>query len=374
MARPDLHIVVIGYGLVGKELVTQILSNKDCPIPSCFQQIKLLGVARSNGIQYAESVSEGFKRLEQINLENFSERGSALDLDAVLKRLLSLGQRCAIVDCTSSEKVAAHYVRWLSAGVSVVTPNKKAFSASLEYYRELSPFLGSGDGRATLMYESTVGAGLPIISTINRILQTGDRVEEIEGVFSGTLSFLFNRFSPICPDERSESFSALVAEAKALGCTEPDPRDDLNGSDVARKMTICARLCGLQVSLEDIPTESLVPLGIANAASPTDFLEKLPQFDAQLNDRNARARERGKVLRYVGSLDLQAQRVKVGLVEVSQSDPLARLVGSDNMICIRTKNFPQKLIVQGAGAGASVTAFGVYSDLLGVVERASLPC
>lgn len=254
----------------------------------------------------------------------------------------------------------------------MVTPNKKGFSDDLSLWKDI--FASAAEGKALVYHESTVGAGLPVLSTLKDLVATGDEVTRIEGVFSGTLSFLFNTFAPASGASDAQ-WSAVVAQAKELGYTEPDPRDDLNGMDVARKLTILARIAGLEVSRPDsFPIESLIPAELASLPSSADgitqFMTRLPEFDAQMANIKDTAEKQGKVVRYVGSIDVAAKAVKVGLQYFDKDSAIAGLKGSDNIISFYTKRYgANPLIVQGAGAGGEVTAMGVSADLIKVVER-----
>lgn len=280
--------------------------------------------------------------------------------------------RAILVDNTSDLDLARAYPLFLKKGVSVVTPNKKGFSDDLSLWKEI--FATAAQGKALVYHESTVGAGLPVLSTLKDLLETGDEVTRIEGVFSGTLSFLFNTFAPASGTSDAQ-WSDVVAQAKALGYTEPDPRDDLNGMDVARKLTILARLAGLEVARPDaFPIESLIPTELASLPSSaegiTQFMARLPEFDAQMAGIKDAAQKQGKVVRYVGSVDVSSSTVKVGLQYFDKDSAIAGLKGSDNIISFYTKRYgANPLIVQGAGAGGDVTAMGVSGDLLRVMER-----
>ena len=215
-----------------------------------------------------------------------------------------------------------------------------------------------------------MGAGLPVISTLKDLVATGDHVTRIEGVFSGTMSFLFNSFAP-ADDSSTGKWSKIVSEAKAAGYTEPDPRDDLNGMDVARKLTILARLVGLKVDgPSSFPVQSLIPQQLESAESAEVFMSRLPEFDDEMEAYKVKANEEGKVIRYIGSIEVGTGQVKVGLETVERGTPIAALKGSDNLICFYTKRYGSNpLVIQGAGAGGEVTAMGVTGDLIKVVER-----
>ena len=216
--------------------------------------------------------------------------------------------------------------------------------------------------------QATVGAGLPVIATLKHLVDTGDRVLRVEGVLSGTLSYIFNTLAPGVP------FSAVVAGAKAAGYTEPDPRDDLSGTDVARKVTILAREAGVPLELSDVPVQSLVPPALDSAPSADAFMAGLPQHDAAMEARLAAAAAKGAVLRYVGVVDVAARTGSVELREYPADHAFAALAGADNVIAFTTARYKdQPLIVRGPGAGAEVTAGGVFSDVLRLVAYLGAP-
>jgi aspartokinase/homoserine dehydrogenase 1 len=206
-------------------------------------------------------------------------------------------------------------------------------------------------------YEANVGAGLPIMSTLRDLIASGDEILKIEGILSGTLSYLFNSFDGGVP------FSALVRDAHRLAFTEPDPRDDLSGQDVARKLLILAREIGLRMELDDVRVDSLVPRPLRKGKFSDRFFDNLAKYDAEVADRVEGARRRGAVLRYVGVLE--SGRAQAGLKEFPRDHPVASAKGSDNVIAFTTKRYRRTpLVVQGPGAGADVTAMGVFSDIL----------
>lgn len=298
----------------------------------------------------------------------------ALAVDDLATYLSSAPGRAILVDNTSDPKLAASYPAFLRKGVSVVTPNKKGFSGELSLWKDI--FAAAAEGKAVVYHESTVGAGLPVISTLRDLVDTGDEVTRIEGVFSGTLSFLFNTFAPSSGGGGAK-WSEVVAQAKELGYTEPDPRDDLNGMDVARKLTILARIAGLDVQGPDaFPIESLIPTELASLPGTSDgitqFMARLAEFDGQMEEVKNTAEKQGKVVRYVGSVECASKKVRVGLQYFDRDSAIAGLKGSDNIISFYTKRYgANPLIVQGAGAGGDVTAMGVSADVLKAVGRLS---
>lgn len=360
-----VYIGIIGAGGVGKAFLSQLaaLSTRR-PSP----KLVLCYISTSKkSLYHADytplNISSAIDELASNSV------GAPPQLPKVVEYLSSVptGSKAVVVDNTSSQDVADAYPLFLRAGVSIVTPNKKAFSGSYSLWQDI--FNSAATSGAKVYHESSCGAGLPVISTLNDLVDTGDQVTRIEGVFSGTMSFLFNSFAPT--QGTGGKWSAEVKKAKELGYTEPDPRDDLNGLDVARKLTILARLAGLPVeSPTSFPVQSLIPAELESVSSGDEFLERLPGFDAQMEEVKTSAEKEGKVVRFVGSIDVGAGRVKVGLEKFDQSHPIAALKGSDNIISFYTKRYGSNpLIVQGAGAGADVTAMGVTSDLIKVLGQ-----
>jgi bifunctional aspartokinase / homoserine dehydrogenase 1 len=236
-----------------------------------------------------------------------------------------------------------------------VTPNKKANSADLAFYRGL--YEARRTGGSHYLYEATVGAGLPVVHTLRDLRETGDDITSIEGIFSGTLAYLFNVY-----DGRT-AFSDIVRDARQRGYTEPDPRDDLSGMDVARKLIILGREMGLDLELADVKVESLVPAGL-ESGSIEDFMTRLPRHDTAMRERFETARARGKVLRYVGRLTSDGEAT-VGLMELDARHAFANIALTDNVVRFATRRYcDNPLIVQGPGAGPEVTAGGVFADLL----------
>ena len=259
--------------------------------------------------------SESFRPLSFSSWENdlASSKQPVLQSNELVEYLATAPEKVILVDNTSSLAVADDYPEFLKRGISVVTPNKKGFSDRLELWDDIFSAAGNGSGNGGYVFhESTVGAGLPVLSSLKELVETGDQVTKIEGVFSGTMSFLFNSFMPV--GGGGGKFSAEVKKAKELGYTEPDPRDDLNGLDVARKLTILARLSGLKVqNPTSFPVQSLIPKELESCSSGDEFMEKLPQYDDQMEKLKKEAADEGKVVRFVGSIDVQKNDVKVGL-------------------------------------------------------------
>eukprot|EP00239_Pterosperma_sp_CCMP1384_P003638 CAMPEP_0197858196 /NCGR_PEP_ID=MMETSP1438-20131217/31820_1 /TAXON_ID=1461541 /ORGANISM="Pterosperma sp., Strain CCMP1384" /LENGTH=406 /DNA_ID=CAMNT_0043474277 /DNA_START=97 /DNA_END=1317 /DNA_ORIENTATION=+ len=354
-----VSVGVIGRGLIGSELLDQMTATK-ADLAAKGVDLHIAGVAEPGKLMSnpSEDWRADWEKVDKVE-------DAAGDLAKQLSSVSAAGGAGVIVDCTAAPQPAAMYADWLRAGVSVVTPNKKCGAGPLDAYKDT--IKAQREGNSFWMYETTVGAGLPILDTLQGLLASGDEVTAIEGIFSGTLSYIFNTFDGSVP------FSDVVKVAREQGFTEPDPRDDLNGLDVARKVTILARECGLDVELDDVPIESLVNAELAALGSADEYLEALPKFDDEFAARHAAAVAKGNVLRYVGAVDLTTGKVSVELRELPGDHPFAGLQGADNIVSFSTKRYAPPLatplVVRGPGAGAPVTAGGVFRDVLRVAER-----
>lgn len=356
-----------GAGGVGKCFLSQLqhLASRLSQSPSTPTYLSLIYLSTSKKALYHSD----YKSLSNWETELQSSDKTTLPLPQLADYLVKAPGKVVLVDNTSNQEVADSYPSFLKKGVSVVTPNKKAFSGSYALWQEIFAAASNGSGAGGwVFHESSVGAGLPVISTLKELVETGDEIQKIEGVFSGTMSFLFNSFQPL--NGGGGKFSAEVKKAKDLGFTEPDPRDDLNGLDVARKLTILARLAGLKVeSPTSFPVQSLIPEELEGCSSGDEFMTRLPEFDDRMDKLKAEADKEGKVVRFVGSVNVPKGDVKVGLEKFDKSHPIAALKGSDNIIAFYTKRYGDNpLIIQGAGAGGDVTAMGVTGDLFKVLR------
>lgn len=346
-----LNLGLIGPGKVGRVFLDQVRMAAPRLLHAWGLDIRLRAVADSRHMwldcddEALNGRTGGAQTWRPPALDDFSSYVAHRDGDVAV-----------LADCTASEAVADHYPSWIAAGLHVVTPNKKAASGPLDRWLAVAAAQASG---ARMHYEGTVGAGLPVVQTLRDLIDTGDELRSIEGMLSGTLAWLFNRFDGSVP------FSALVREAHALGYTEPDPRDDLSGVDVARKLVILAREAGMPLSLHDVAIHSLVPDALAHVDRDT-FMEHLEAMDAPMQALLAQARAEGGVIRHVARLDGQAT---VGVQVVAPQHAFAHGQLTDNMVRFVTRRYcDNALVVQGPGAGPEVTAAAVFTDLLRVAS------
>lgn len=343
---PGVAVAVIGTGLVGGTLLRRLEDE----LPGA-PDIRLVAVAhsRANLVDTA-GIEPGHA------LARLAEHGMAADLDAVVAALAhSDARRKVIIDATPAETVAQRHAQWLAQGIHVVSANKIAQGTTRERWNALRSAERSGSARYG--DAATVGAGLPALKTLRRLQSSGDRLRALEGVFSGSLSFLFNSY------DGSRPFSALLGEARELGYTEPDPRADLSGADVARKLLILARAAGFALDEGDVEVAGLVPDELV--ALPVDaFLARIGEVDVQIARQHAAAAAEGKVLRYLAELSADG-RAKVGLAAVSPDHPAANLSGADNLFVLFTDRYSARpLVIAGPGAGAEVTALALLADTL----------
>jgi aspartokinase/homoserine dehydrogenase 1 len=260
-----------------------------------------------------------------------------------------------IIDCTADQAIADRYAGWLERGIHIVTPNKKAFSGDQSYYAALAS--SAKRGNTHYLYETTVCAALPIIHTIRDLVDTGDRVRSLQGILSGTLAYLFNVYDGSVP------FSEILTQAKESGYTEPDPRDDLSGMDVARKLTILARELGQTIEIGDFPVQNLIAEDLRGLDVDT-FLRELSKYDDEMLALYEEAKDEGKTLRYVARLTEQGEAA-VGLEKVSVDAPFSNISSTDNIVQFVTDRYATNpLVIQGPGAGPEVTAGGVFGDIL----------
>ncbi len=346
LSAQTISVGVIGPGNVGQALLRQLRDARERLLQTANIDLRVRAIAGSKKMVLADPV---------VALDDFKgQLTQATDLDTFTAHVHAEHlPHAVIVDCSASDAIADRYPAWLERGIHVITPNKNAGAGPWKRYEAIK------SKGARFHYESTVGAGLPIITTLRDLIDTGDEVRSVEGIFSGTLAYLFNRF------DGSVGFGALVKQARELGYTEPDPRDDLSGLDVARKLVILARENGWRTGLDEIALESLVPEQLRKL-SLEEFMARLGEFDAPMQARLDAARKENQVLRYVAKLSAGG-RATVGLVALPGDHAFAHIKLTDNIVQFTTGRYDKNpLVVQGPGAGPEVTASGAFADLLRV--------
>lgn len=346
-----LNLFLVGPGLIGKTLLGQIRDQMEFLKSNLNLEIRLVGIANSKqmmveatgiDIENWESVLQ--KSGLPVNLEYFTQKVIAVNLPNSI-----------LADCTASEVFLPYYLTILQKSISLLTPNKLANSAAMEHYLHLKETVQKHNTH--FCYETNVGAGLPVIQTLKNLIHSGDQIHKIEGILSGTLSFIFNRFQSGIP------FWKIVKEAKELGYTEPDPRDDLNGTDMARKILILARETGVALELDDVEIESFLPNACLNAPSVDDFFEALKTEDDYFQKLAKLAENEGKKLKFI--CKMESGKASIKLEAIDGNHPFFNSSGTDNIIAFYTHRYQKRpLVVQGPGAGAEVTAAGLFGEII----------
>jgi aspartokinase/homoserine dehydrogenase 1 len=345
-----LGVILIGPGNIGGTFLKQIHQQHSYLNKEGFD-VRVCGIVDIDRFVLS-SKGIDLKRWKEI-FENSPHRTERKEL---LRQLGGLQlTNAVVVDCTASSDIVDLYEDFVKLNMHIITPNKRANVLPWARYKRLTELMK--ERQKYFLYETNVGAGLPIISTLQDLIASGDQIVKIEGMFSGTLSHLFNYY------DGSRPFSTMVEEALGLGYTEPDPREDLSGGDVARKLLILARQIGLKMDMKDIGIENLVPKPLQTVKFSKSFFKQYAKFDDDMKQRLEKALAKGAVLRYVGVL--KDGKASAGIQEVPKNHMLASTKGSDNIIAFTTQRYSKTpLVVQGPGAGADVTAMGVFSDLL----------
>lgn len=354
LSRKTLSIGLIGPGSVAKSLLQQLCQSLE-KLRSTYQiNLRLRGIMNSQKMLLADTA---------VDLENWQDDFCHNAIEANLMNFVSHIAadnitQAVIIDCTANKMIAKQYLNFMEQGIHVITPNKHANAEDLSYYKQLKERANFNNH---YFYEATVCAGLPVISTLQDLIKTGDEILEVEGVVSGTLSYIFNELA------KGRDFSTVVIDAKNRGFTEPDPREDLSGMDVARKLVCLAREIGHDVRIEDVAVYDLVPPEL-KSCSQQEFIDNLVCYDYKMNDWISQAKLKNQRLHYVGSINRDG-KLQVALKLLSSEHPFSRLEGTDNMLIFRTKRYYERpLIIQGPGAGAEVTAAGIFADLLRLVS------
>lgn len=350
-----LNVFLVGAGLIGSTFLDLLEKQREALRNDYSIDIHVAGVANSRKMVLdADGIAIGDVRSRLENTEQASDIVGFADQ----MRAMNL-PNSVFVDCTATGDVPAVYDKVLRSSISIVTPNKKANSGAMERYRELRRLAQRHN--VQFLYETNVGAGLPVINTLRSMVSTGDRIHAIEGVLSGTLSFLFNTYDGSVP------FSQLLIKARDMGYTEPDPRDDLNGHDVGRKLLILAREAGFELEFDDLSIENLVPEPARQTPDIASFFDTLKQFDDAFEHRYRQAHNAGKVLRYIARF--ADGKGMVSLQEVGPEHPFFSLDATDNIVAFTSDHYRTRpMVIKGPGAGAYVTASGVIADVLRVAQ------
>ena len=347
--KKTVNIILIGPGQIGSTVIRQITAQAK-HIQSQYQvELHFIGVFSSRAGIYNE------KGIATSMLLSFKDHAKNITTNEIEQHIATQKEPCILIDTSASPETYKFMETALKAGGYVVTSNKKPFSSEYPLFKTLQSY------DQKIFFETTVGAGLPIISTIRDLIETGDEIVEINGCFSGTLGFLFTRLS------EGEDFSKAVLFAKEKGYTEPDPRDDLSGLDVARKALILSRLTGIKRELSDVTLSPLYPSEMSHG-SISEFLKNIKKLDAEYKDRMDDASANKQTYKYVATVSKDCCEVGMQLVDVTSD--IGALRGPDNIVVIKTKRYSDNpLVIKGPGAGLDVTAGGVFADVLKIVRR-----
>ncbi len=352
-----INIVLFGVGNVGSSLINQILESQTKIFNSSQIEINLAVIVNSKIAFYNKN---------DINFSweaDFKNYGYPYKLSQIINHVKREKLTNLIaVDATASEKFVKNYKELIRNGFHIVAANKTANSLSDKFYRELRLEFKKHDKQ--FLYETNVGAGLPVIKTVQDLHLAGEEVTKIRGIFSGSLSYIFNTFS-----SNNKTFSEVLDEARNKGLTEPDPRIDLSGKDVGRKLLILAREINIMKELSEVTIENLVPNHLNGKSSISHFNENQQELNLNFEERRAKLNS-DEVLRHIGELDVASGELEVKLVTEKRSSPFGSLQEADASFEIYTKSYGNRpIVIQGAGAGASVTSRGVLSDILKISEK-----
>ncbi|MEN9908792.1 MAG: hypothetical protein RLZZ540_1941 [Bacteroidota bacterium] len=359
MSAIRINVVLFGVGNIGSELLSQVIESQRFFLEKRNIDLRFPIITNSTLAFFEE---EGVKNKWEADFTKLAFPYKFQDiLDYVQEKKL---ENLIAVDATASSEIIKNYIPLIQNGFNIVAANKKANTLHIEFYKELRRILKKHD--KLFLYEATVGAGLPVIKTIRDLHFSGEKITKIRGVFSGSLSYIFNRFS-----NEEEYFSAILKDAEKLGLTEPDSREDLAGNDVARKLLILAREIENEFDFSDVKIVSLLLPNLNENNSKADYARNKSLLDKPFRLAKL-AQAENNVLRYIGELDIAKKTLQVKLVSVSRDSVIGQLRGADNLVEIYTKNNVEPIVIQGAGAGRQVTARSVLTDILEVAEKIKL--
>ena len=345
----QVHLYICGTGNVGMKLIQQIYSQNKYLKEHLSVNLRIAGLSNSRKMIFSD------KGISENEFTGFDQNGQEASAEKFAQEIISRNLRNSVfVDVTASSEVPNIYEQLLKKSVNIVACNKIAASSDFENYKNLKNT--ARNHSCQFLFETNVGAGLPIIGTINDLIRSGDKITSIQAVLSGTLNFVFNNY------DGSRTFSEIVAQAQKEGYTEPDPRLDLAGTDVARKILILAREAGYSIEFNSIENESFLPAECMKG-SVNDFYDALSKYEDHFRNLLEEAKNKGKILKYVA--EFKEGKAKVGLKHIAPESDLFHLYGKDNIVIFKTlRYYEQPLVVKGAGAGAEVTASGVFADIL----------
>jgi len=357
MSVSRINIVLFGIGNVGSTLISQVIESQNFFLEKRNIELRFPIITNST-LAFFEK--DGLKNQWEAN---FAQSAIPYTIDDIIQYVQEQQlENLIAVDATASEEIIKNYIPLIQNGFNFVAANKKANTLHTEFYKELRRNLKKFD--KNFLYETNVGAGLPVVNTINELYNSGEKITSIRGVFSGSLSYIFNRFS-----NEDNTFSSILNDAEKLGLTEPDSREDLSGNDIARKLLILAREIGLELEFSHIKIKSLLLPELNETNSKANYSINKSLFDKPFQIAKITQSD-NHVLRYVGELDIDTQSLEVKLISEPRESALGQLKGADNIIEIYTKSYSDiPIVIQGAGAGRAVTARGVLTDVLKIAQK-----